>query len=439
MAATVIPPLEQEKHELQAMLDAHVQRMLQSQHFARAETQRRLLAYLWEHRHENVNEYAIATEALGRNGSFDPTVDASVRVHISRLRRKLKDYYQHEASEPELLVIPTGTHHLIVVDVLANPEDSAPEPVRQAIAAQPDSPRGRRYLVPVLSSFCALLVVAIGVLLWTVVGLRQKQQPHARPLPNAFWTSFLSGNAPIKIILPTPVFFGFPNAPSIRMRSTKVNNFHELMTDPKLAELARNLGKPTFEQSYTVTSDTLAAIEMARYLDSVGAKERISFEVTRDSSMVVLEQSNVIAVGTHQTLEPLHDYLQAMNFSLAPGETRVVNANPAPGENRTYEVINESPKDVSERMIRPSIISLLPGRAPGLKLLMLQSRDTGAMISLLSTSAGSNSVEAFLKKHGSPQFFEMVVETELENNRPLRSWPVAIHAFSSQAPPSNSM
>ena len=58
----------------------------------------------------------LANEALGRNGTFDSTVDASVQVHISRLRRKIKDYYQHEASEPELLVIPTGTHQLMVVD-----------------------------------------------------------------------------------------------------------------------------------------------------------------------------------------------------------------------------------------------------------------------------------------------------------------------------------
>ncbi|MGO4214263.1 helix-turn-helix domain-containing protein [Terriglobus sp. YAF25] len=114
--ATTLPPPVQESSETSGAIEAHVQRVLHSPHFARAETQRKLLQYLWEHRFESVSEYAIATEALGRHSNFDSTTDASVRVHISRLRRKLKDYYQQETDEPELLVIPTGTHQLMVLD-----------------------------------------------------------------------------------------------------------------------------------------------------------------------------------------------------------------------------------------------------------------------------------------------------------------------------------
>jgi len=159
-------------------------------------------------------------------------------------------------------------------------------------------------------------------------------------------------------------------------------------------------------------------------------KQRISFEVTRDSNMMVLEQANVIAVGTHQTLQPLHQYLQVMNFALAHNETDVTNAHPLPGELARYNVSQESP----ERIVRPSIIALLPGRSTGLKVLLLQSRDTAAIVSLLSSAAGSNSVEEMLRKNGNPRFYEMVVETELENNHPLRTWPVAVHAFRSGAP-----
>jgi hypothetical protein len=64
--------------------DIAVARLLASPQFARAETQRKLLEYLWRHREEPISEYAIAVEALGRQENFDPTSDASVRVHISR-------------------------------------------------------------------------------------------------------------------------------------------------------------------------------------------------------------------------------------------------------------------------------------------------------------------------------------------------------------------
>jgi hypothetical protein len=73
-----------------------------------------------------------------------------------------------------------------------------------------------------------------------------------------------------------------------------------------------------------------------------------------------------------------------------------------------------------------------------MKVMLLQSRDTGALVELISSAAGSNSIEQMWKKEGSPQYFEMVTYTELESHRPLRTWPVAIHTFTSQVP-ANSM
>lgn len=422
MSTTLSPPVC-ETPEMAEAVEAHLHRMLQSAHFGRAETQRKLLLYLWEHRHENVSEYALATEALGRSANFDPTTDASVRVHISRLRRKLKDYYQLEHGEPEMLVIPTGTHQLVVLDHALVP----PIPVELAAMLPGPEPVGKSHAVAILSSFISVLLVAIGWLGWSYSQVRTAPE---RAQPNAFWRSFLAGKAPIRIILPTPVFFGFKGHPTLRLRSTSVNDFNDIPKDPEFDRLTRDLGERSFEQSYTVTWDTLAAIDMARYLDGVGEKERVSFNVTRDLSPLFLENSNVIAVGTHQTLQPLSSYLEAMNFSLAQAELRVLNAKPRPGEQATYEILRKN----RDREIRPSILAVLPGRAPGLKVMLLQSRDTGALVSLISSAAGSNSIEEMWKKEGSPQYFEMVTYTELESNRPLRTWPVAIHTFNGQIP-----
>jgi hypothetical protein len=49
-----------------------------------------------------ISEYAVATDALGRRIDFDPKTDASVRVQISRLRRKLKDFYETEGAPMRL-------------------------------------------------------------------------------------------------------------------------------------------------------------------------------------------------------------------------------------------------------------------------------------------------------------------------------------------------
>lgn len=423
--STMLAPSICQTSEMDEVVEAHVQRVLQSSHFARAETQRKLLQYLWEHRNESVSEYALATEALGRNASFDPTTDASVRVHISRLRRKLKDYYQVDPGEPELLVIPTGTHQLMVLDQSLR---------NTAVAEEPEAPApeaGRSYMIPTLLGIICVLMVTVTWLGWSYNKARVVPVPRK---PNAFWIWFLEGTAPIKIILPTPVFFGFKGHSTLRFRSTSVNDFNDVPKDPEFDKLTKDLGQRSFEQPYTVTWDTLAAIDMARYLDGIGAKERVSFSVTRDLSPLFFENSNVIAVGTHQTLQPFHDYLQAMNFSLSPAERQVTNANPKVGEQAAYEIIHKS----GDREIRPSILAVLPGRAPGLKVMLLESRDTEALVSLISSSTGSNSVEAMWKKEGSPRYFEMVTYTEMQGNTPLRVWPVAIHTFTGQVP-ANSM
>jgi hypothetical protein len=428
MPVDALEIVNDEESSIPEPVEQHFRRVLNSSHFVRAETQRRLLEYLWTHRTENLSEYALATDALGRRADFDPTVDASVRVHISRLRRKLKDYYQ-DVGEPEILAIPTGTHQLLILETPVSIPADVEGPARPADAAASDAVLSSRPMPMLILASVACFLIA-GFIGWYA---GQRSSALSAPRATTFWSAFLNKNtAPIKIILPTPVFFSFANDEDIRIRSTKVNDFHDASVDPAFGALTKELGTPALDQHYTVTSDTLAAVGLARYLDSVGGRLRVSFDVMRDSDMLVLEQSNVIALGTYQTLHPLHEYLEAMNFSLNHDEALALNAKPLPGEQASYPVIHESP----ERIIRPSVIAMLPGRSAGLRVLIIESRDTAALMSLLSSNAGANSIETMLRSHGNPEYWEMVVETELNSNHALRTWPVTVHPFPAHAPSS---
>ncbi len=60
---------------------------------------------------DRIKAYSIATEALGRPESFDPSVDPIVRVEAGRLRRALETYYQGEGGDARWRVtIPRGTY-----------------------------------------------------------------------------------------------------------------------------------------------------------------------------------------------------------------------------------------------------------------------------------------------------------------------------------------
>jgi hypothetical protein len=200
-------------------LEKHLQRVAQSAQFMRAETLRRLLLYLWVHRDEDISEYAVATDALGRRVDFDPKTDASVRVQISRLRRKLKDFYETEgAYEAYMLHIPMGTHALTILN-------GASEPLPLTIAPAEETPFSVTRLVqPSLVLLCIALSLLSSWLLWDRHE-KGKVGQRAMVAPTSFWKSFIGVGTPVKIILPTPVFFTYPKLPKLHVRDVDINDF----------------------------------------------------------------------------------------------------------------------------------------------------------------------------------------------------------------------
>jgi hypothetical protein len=419
---TETPPVAPEAEAM----ETHVQHVVQSALFLRAETLRKLLLYLWLHRGEEISEYAVATEALGRRADFDPKTDASVRVQISRLRRKLKDFYEAEGfGDGYVLHIPMGTHALtILVGAPSMPGTVVAEPgvagVRQS---------RRTWLIPGLAAACAALLIAVGLLSWNL-HKANALAGRVTAVPLSFWTRFVGTEAPVKIILPTPVFFTFPGDSNLHVRDVKVNEFQAWRNSPSVSALSVKVGQPRLDHAYTVTSDTLAAIDLARYLDAVGMAERVDFEISSASTMNLLEKSSVVAFGAHSTLHPFRDYLSTLNFSLAEGEVSVLNAKPSPEEQARYDLT----KQADNRQLEPSIVAVLPGRGPGRKLLILQSRHTSALVSLLTSKVGNTLFEKMYAQHGSPTYFEMVVMNESEGDHIIRSFPVAMHAYTRNAP-----
>src|SRR6478609_11721361 len=94
---------------------AEVEAILQSGLFDKAPRLGTFFRYICE-RHleghaDEIKEYSIALEALGRSADFDPKKDSIVRVEAHRLRRRLQEYYQGEgAGHAVQVVIPNGQY-----------------------------------------------------------------------------------------------------------------------------------------------------------------------------------------------------------------------------------------------------------------------------------------------------------------------------------------
>src|SRR5262249_40598958 len=105
-------------------------KILASPEFVKADRLSRFLSFVVDQAQSGgggqLKEYVIGVEAYGRSESYDPRVDAIVRVEAGRLRAKLERYYDHEGrQDPILISLPKGSY---TPTIMGRELDSVPEP-----------------------------------------------------------------------------------------------------------------------------------------------------------------------------------------------------------------------------------------------------------------------------------------------------------------------
>ena len=101
-----------------AEIREQLERIVSSTRFTSAPGATRLLRFLVEEtlagRGEQLKEFTLATGVFGRDASFDPKIDPSIRVEASRLRQRLEHYYLTLGrNDPVLIELPRGGYVLV--------------------------------------------------------------------------------------------------------------------------------------------------------------------------------------------------------------------------------------------------------------------------------------------------------------------------------------
>src|SRR6202051_1023970 len=166
--------LTEDKVEPTEILQSQIDRIPHSDEFRSCEVLRRLLAYLGEKaasgEADQLKEYVIAIEGLGKPSSYDPQQHSAVRIQVGRLRQKLAEYYRGEGKDDEIVVdLPKGRFRLICQQrqSLAEPlpiADPIPAIVPDVSPASDPAADGRRLSRP------APLAVLGGLSLVLLVG-----------------------------------------------------------------------------------------------------------------------------------------------------------------------------------------------------------------------------------------------------------------------------
>lgn len=391
--------------------EACVRSLADSPAWRKAPAIRSLLLFLWQHRNEPLSEYRIATECLGRGSDFDPKIDATVRVHMSRLRAKLKD--QDGAHR---VTIPLGTYR-VEFEEHAPIQEHAPSHLAESTTAP--------WRFPWLGVAAAALTVLCLALLWQNVRLSGRLQ-RAQELPR-FWSAFFDNGRQVGVVLPTPVFFEWPDNP-LKVRDTRINEFEDYRASPLLDPLIRRHGAPKLMQNYTVVSDTFAAVKLGQYLQAHDVK--VAFSGASEFSFDRLGEGNTVLIGLSSTSFHIRQLMTRTNFYSDPAEASAVhNRAPRDGEAPVYKMVLHS----GSRRRVPGVVAVLPGASPASRILMVASWSSSALISFLSSPSSLGQVDDAWRRAGSPAYFELLVQSEIEGNAVLHADPVSLRPFAPAA------
>src|SRR5580704_12838344 len=106
---TGLPAAEISAESIRAALE----KILASAGFANAERLTRFLRYTVEEtlngQTDKLKESLLGIDVFGRKPTYDPRVDAVVRTEAVKLRARLRDYYESEGREDEIIIdLPKG-------------------------------------------------------------------------------------------------------------------------------------------------------------------------------------------------------------------------------------------------------------------------------------------------------------------------------------------
>lgn len=328
-------------------------RVLSSRAFRDREILQHLLEYLvartLDGTADSLKEYVIGIDVFHKPNTYDPQSDASVRVQIGRLRRKLEEYYLDEGVADTLLLQLPKRHFAVIFERRAALSPSLPE--------VPAPPRAHRF-APLALLPWALTVFFAGCALFLAIRLTVPVQPFSPELAE-IWQQFLAGSRPILMSLGTLQFYQYSSG---MIREPAMDRLTVAERQGRLAELQTILHSSQPLQSdliYTGVGQATAAFLLANQF----GRMHVPVDLVRSSvlSWDEIAQHNVIFLGSAKLNSQLREIPVTWAFRVEGG--RILNLQPKPGEAASYG------PDYS-------LVSLFPGLHGRGEILVVESAST---------------------------------------------------------------
>jgi hypothetical protein len=327
MAISPGPGIANEEKPSHADCLAQVDCIVQSETFRSSGVLRRLLKFLADKyvsgESEQLKEYTVAVEALGRASTYDPRHDSAVRIQASRLRQKLAEYYRTEGKNDDIVMdLPKGHFNLTF--------ESRP------FVGKPGSEK------PITGRRNILLYIAVAVsVAWAIVAtvmLRHERTSYASadaiwsPALKQLWRPFVTTDRPLIFVIEDPLFFRLQTDgdfkwfrdPSINDRAQEADS-----SSVKAVSKALNISKVGPEHFYTPISEVTSTLLLGKLLGT--RQQNISLARTSQVSWQDVADENVVYIGARPFFD-VHSRGMSLQPQLIPVRGGVQNLTPGQGE-----------------------------------------------------------------------------------------------------------
>jgi hypothetical protein len=202
---------------------SQVERILHSDEFRTSEVLRRLLRFLAEKsaagEADQLKEYAVAIDGLGKNPSYDPRQNSAVRIQVGRLRQRLAEYYRTEGKADEFIIdLPKGRFKLTCEQ--RSTLEPAPTPVAfpaPPVVNLPDSispkatPNSPRLLI--WAGLAMVITIACAAYYWAHMTAGTTSSAGWTSELEELWRPFVDSKQPLILAIEDPLFVEMNSEP----------------------------------------------------------------------------------------------------------------------------------------------------------------------------------------------------------------------------------
>jgi hypothetical protein len=306
--ATLIP------NGMEAARD-QIDRILASNTFHASDVLRRLLRFLADKTFagtaDDLKEYSVGLDALGKPATYDPRQDAAVRLHASRLRQKLDDYYRNEGKSDSLIVeLPKGRFKIAWHPRGVETLPVVPAPLPPVVIPQPAEVVAPPAIVPDTSKMwrnvaigaTAIALVFAFVTVWSLARTSKtlattRAASGSTPELDALWRPFLSPARHLIIAFVNPLFVRLQRKAGVDVvfRTSGDNSWEDVLASSELPALKKALGSdlatPTFnlvERSNLISTFALSQFFAHRREDvSLARADEVSWQQLSDNDVIL--------------------------------------------------------------------------------------------------------------------------------------------------------